>query len=274
MPVQRHMLDEHCQMIYRIERDDMLTEAGLAGALDDLDTALDYLKADLSDDDDADFFGFRFIDRGAPFGGDEEDDPDEAFDPWNESSLKFWSAVHAHPALRPRISQWIENLAQVLELAGEYDTVWEDEETQLGEPLVSLLAVIDRTFISGYVRLLERWDMDHEVNQEDAIDAIIAKHGICDETEDLLFCRVVVNAGQHGGDQLDSLFPQLQAHYGDFTKSPLFRRMVTRMHAIDTKWRAETLAKGQTPSDRTFFHTQHEALNTGTALLVAELDAA
>lgn len=277
MSVTKHHLEDNCLMLYSIERDDMTTEAGLAGALDDLNTALDMVIADRAEDEADDFVSFDFFDKGEPFGEDAEPrDPDEEFDPTNGSILAFWAAVHRSPALRPRIGAWIDRLAdELLPMeGGGYDDVWEDEEIQIGEPLVSLLALADRSFIPAYIKLLARWDMDHEVHQTDTIDKIFETHGICDETEALLYCRVVTNPGQHGGDQLDDLFPALQAHYGDFSKTPLFKRIVTGMHAEDTAWRADIIADGGRPADRDLLYTSHAPLRQAADTLIAELDAA
>ena len=274
MSVSKMFFEEHCQMVYRIDRDDMSSEVGLAGALDDLETALESLSTDFTEkQDDIYFFGFTFFDQGHPFGGEPDGTEDEIFTPWNEASKNFWQAVVQQPTLRPRITAIVDRVVAILVSAGEYQSVWEDDETQLGEPMVSLLALMDREFIPAYTKLLAVWDMDHEVEQLEAIEAIFDAHGVCEETEALLFCRVVTNPGQHSGDQLNDLFPKLQAHYGNFGKSALFRKIVTQLHALDAKYRADMAERGRAPADREFIYTNHAELKEATDALVAELNA-
>jgi hypothetical protein len=56
-------------------------------------------------------------------------------------------------------------------------SLWEDDTTQFGEPLMLLLAILDITFVAQYQKFLELWDLDHQVEIWAAVDAIVQHHG-------------------------------------------------------------------------------------------------
>jgi hypothetical protein len=118
-----------------------------------------------------------------------------------------------------------------------YRGIFEDEMYQLGQVAVSTLAMTDIRFVPHYIRFLKSWDLGHEVMQSQDIEQIFSAHGICPETEELLYVRAVETG--YGTGQIEVLFPVLQAHYGDFTKSDLFRKIVRALHAKDRAWRVE-----------------------------------
>jgi len=65
------------------------------------------------------------------------------------------------PHLRRRAKDWIVRIEKTLKLA---ETLWEDDETQFGEPLATHMALLDAEFVPYYTRLLRLWDQGHEVH--------------------------------------------------------------------------------------------------------------
>jgi hypothetical protein len=166
----------------------------------------------------------------------------EEFTAWTKPAVASWVRIARDRRLRERLKQWLTELEKLLIEANSSagrstGGLWEGEETQLGEVAASAFAAADVTFVSFYARLLKVWDTSHEVMQGDTIDSIIENHGICAETEELLYARAVETG--YGVDQIGGLFPILQEHYGDFTKSSLFRKIVETLHARDRAWRVK-----------------------------------
>jgi hypothetical protein len=88
--------------------------------------------------------------------------------------------------------EWTDRLEETLKLAESRSlataSLWEHDETQFGEPLLTYLSLIDVQFVPFYTRLLRLWDMGHAVHQGEAVTEIINKYKITPETEDLILC--------------------------------------------------------------------------------------
>lgn len=155
-------------------------------------------------------------------------------EPWTIENRRFWVEVAKVQSLRAEAFLLLQKMEDLVRLGQSGETsmwgLWEVDEAQFGEIPSLVLAEHCRAFVPYYTRLLRCWDMDHEVLQMDAIDQIVRSHGICPETEELLFARMAENPGQHGKDQIDKLFPFLQEHYGCFVNSQLFVDAVTHIH--------------------------------------------
>lgn len=165
---------------------------------------------------------------------DQVDYSEVAFEPWTVENRRFWIEVANIESLRADVFALLQKMEELVRLGQSVETsmwgLWEVDEVQFGEIPAMVLAEHCRAFVPYYTKLLRCWDMDHEVLQLEAIDRIVRAHGICPETEELLFARIAENPGQHGRDQIDNLFPFLQGHYGNFVKSKLFVDVITHIH--------------------------------------------
>lgn len=154
---------------------------------DDLDRAMDEIDAKLADRDTYYFQirlrvnGFdaeRFFECGYSF--------IQQYDPWEGYSPDFWRSALSAPAPRQRVERWVARHAKTLKRAEEAmrptESLWEDEYTQFGEPLVMLLAGIDPTLVAHYETFLELWDLEHAVMIWSAFSAILEYHGERPET--------------------------------------------------------------------------------------------
>jgi hypothetical protein len=213
----------------------------------------------------------------------------ESRNAWKSVCPEFWIAAFQFLPLQPLIGSIldkIENLLMLAKSAGRSTaSLWEDEQTQFAEPLVSLLALHDVRFVDSYRRLMNQWDMEHEFQQFDIINTIVHVHGICEETEQLLYDRCVVSAGQNGENQIEELYPLLQQTYGEFNQSRLFQRIVTEMHNLDMLERHDALqdyehrklehpeAKPRPRNEPPFHYSDNADLKLGASRIFASLDA-
>jgi hypothetical protein len=225
--------------IHVISLETLHSEEELEQALDDVDAALSLIRADLDSDDAKAFHSLEFqvADGPAvePFGNASSHE----YDPWNSASFEFWEAVGHRKLLRPKVMRIIDKAEALLvyaeTLRRPVSSVWEDDETQLCEVMVSVLALMDLSYVPVYTRLLTLWDLDHEANQAEIIDQIIERHGLVTNTEALLYCRIVENTGQHGYAKFRSVLDQLQRLHSDLADVPFFRRVVEGLYEKDKK---------------------------------------
>lgn len=255
--------------IYRIERDDMDSEAGLFGAFKDLTEAFDRYLANRESDNYAGF-STEFCNGGKLFTGADSRENKQVADRY-DSVRAFYDAFLNRPALSRHVNTWLDKMLKVLSATPTYDAIFETEEYQLGELLTSTLALSDIEWVPTYAKFLAQWDLDHEVLQSKEIAAIFDCHGVCQETEDLLYCRTVTNRGQHGHDDLDSLFPVLQAHFGDFTQTLLFRSIVKDLYDKKVAWFEEVTAEGGKASFGRPLMTYNPAMREASEAIVTEL---
>ncbi len=241
--------------MYRIQRNDMTSDAGLSGAIDDLHAAFEKFLEDQADGQ-AHYFKYEFYEGEEPFYGVLEPQKDE-LDICYGTVIAFHASWIASDALRPRLRKWFERMETALSAAHADggDTIWESDEVQLGQTILAMLAVSDVSNVPYYTRFTALWDLDHETTQFAETEAIIGAHGICEETERLLYCRVVENIGQWGSEVLAKFLPELDAHYGDFSKSLLFRSIVVDYHTAG--WECDEFYE--------------DRLNTAAAAIIAKL---
>ncbi len=158
---------------------------------DDLDSAMDEIEAKVSDPDTWSFqirLRVDGFDAERFFGSGDEDYEYTltSHDPWDCYSLDFWRSALSDPALRRRVERWVSRYAQTLKRAEKAmrstASLWEDDTTQFGEPLMLLLALLDVTFVAHYEEFLQLWDLDHQVEIWPAVNAILEYHGRRRET--------------------------------------------------------------------------------------------
>ena len=156
--------------------------------------------------------------------------------------------------------------------------------TAFAEPLVSLLALQDLRFVDAYRRLMNQWDMHHEVEQLELIHLIVRTHKMCPEIEQLLYDRATISLGQNGEEQINDIYPLLQQAYGTFTESSLFQRIITWLHAVDMEDRQDAYASYKemasrmptpVPRERNtppFHYSENADLKTAAEKMFADLD--
>lgn len=198
----------------------------------------------------------------------------EEYAPWSDEAIAAWAQVATDSRLHSRLQEWlscVENLIIEADAAKRSTaSLWEIDEVQFGEPAACAFALINRSFIPFYARLLSVWDLDHEVHQAEAIEAIVKQHGICPETEQLLIAR----ASGYGLDQLDDLTPYLEEVYGDFPNSAFFRRMIEAFYTKDRSWRQSMKGKNLPDGSILDHWPTAPALKARAVEIWTELDAA
>jgi hypothetical protein len=109
-----------------------------------------------------------------------------AHDPWGGYSPDFWRSALSDPACRQRVERWVSRHLETLKRAQDAkqntESLWEDDNTQFGEPLMFLLAAMDVTVVAHYVAFIELWDLDHQVEVWPVIEALLEKYGERPET--------------------------------------------------------------------------------------------
>jgi hypothetical protein len=171
-------------------------DGDVENTFNDLDTALSKIEEKLGSDD-IPFFLINLEAAGVPSELGEFDPYDNGGEydlgsrnPWKVFCPPFWTKASRVPRLRQRVKDWIVHLEKTLKLAETHSrstsSLWEDDETQFGEPLATHMALLDVEFVPSYTRLLRLWDPGHEVHMGGAVIEIANKHGIRDETEELI----------------------------------------------------------------------------------------
>ncbi|MCK7615112.1 hypothetical protein [Roseibium sediminicola] len=267
MPLQEIYNENARQLVVKITCGDIRSEETIEQTFDDLDAALSLIlqKAEAGG---SDFLTFLIVEQGAEPAPEEIESILHGYDPWQTFCPEFWDNARSFPRTRDRVRSWVKSLETVLrrtvDRAGE---LWEHDETQFGEAILTYLAVMDAVFVPAYTNLLRLWDMDHEVHQNAAILAMVERHGFTPEVETLLYVRVAVKPGQTGADIIEELLPRLDRAYGGFTGSDLFKKIV--FHQFAESFLAS--GTGAAALDYTIFTYSGEPLKTEEARLLAEL---
>ncbi len=205
------------QFIVSMRFSGLLPRIRMSRLMDSLEAALPALHAGL----DAGDHYFYALD---PTGGAWQDDTGR-FDPWtNAHSRATWKKLARCRAVYPRLEAWLTEVEHLMAFS-LFDGMFESEGCAFAEPLISTLALGDLRFVPHYTRFLRQWEMAREVHQRETITAIVRRHGVTPETEELLFTRVVHAPGTTGEAQVMDLLDVLNRHYGDFEGSALFRRI-------------------------------------------------
>jgi hypothetical protein len=146
------------------------TQKGHRTLVQDLDAALAKVEATLDDDS----IYFRAIDLTGTW-----KKQDGEFDPWSEANMLEWTKVATSSDLRPVLKDWLGKTEKLLarHKARTFGTIWESEETQLGEVPATVCALADINFVPTYTSLLGQWDLDHRVMQEATVENICQRHG-------------------------------------------------------------------------------------------------
>lgn len=271
--------EDELKLVITVSCDDIQSTDAITRSFDDIDVALNRILEKARDEEIYFFSLILQADGVEPAPGNYDPYSEDGIslgevNPWQSFCPMFWDAACQSDETRARVDQFATKLVSVVERVSTFgrstESLWEDDETQFGEPVLSHLALADRAFVPFYTRMLQAWDLGHEVEQNGAIVEMIEAHGSCAEIEDLLYARALLAPGQAPTDAIEAAFETLQAQYGDFTQSSLFRRMVA------TSYAQNVVHKGidKTPGDSLVFDSTGEgALVEASKRIRSELDA-
>jgi hypothetical protein len=189
--------EQQCQLVVQVVCKDVSSDGEIDNTFHDLHTALSEIEKKL--ESDIPFFLINLEAEGVPPGLGEfhpyEDDGEYHLgsrNPWEVFCPPFWTKASGAPHLRQRVKDWIVRIEKTLKfaetLSRSTSSLWEDDETQFGEPLATHLALLNVQFVPCYTRLLRLWDQGHEVHMGGAVVEIVNKHGVRPETEELIRC--------------------------------------------------------------------------------------
>lgn len=283
MPVEVHYETSHGQIILNRHSKTASQQKRLDQIIDQLFEALEIIGSRLADEDIY-YHGLNITGKYHA---------EESFMPWCDEAVAAWAELATSPIHHERLKAWLVQIEKLIVKANGLDrhteSIWEEDEVQLGEPAISVFAMIDKTFIPYYERLLRVWDMAHEVSQGEMIYEIVKKHGICAETEDLLYCRIIDRPYDGWPHTIEYLYPLLKELCNDLPNHHLFQRIVTELNnrfaeenpeeytQIIENIRANPKAPvtGRAKERELFGHCPHEqGLWDDADLVLARLDAA
>jgi hypothetical protein len=210
MSVRTESIESDCLFVANVSCNDISSNEGIENVFDDLNIALAKIQESIGDPQYWRFL-IVLVAEGVPATRGEFDPYDGgkynlgSRNPWEAFCPSFWTNAGKNPQFRRRIIEWIGRLEETLRLAEtrelSTESLWEDDQTQFGEPLVTHLALVDVYFVPFYTRLLRLWDLSHEVEQGGAVIEMVNRHGITPETKELILCYTEVT----GSDELGLL---------------------------------------------------------------------
>ncbi|MFC3150626.1 hypothetical protein ACFOEK_06290 [Litoribrevibacter euphylliae] len=124
----------------------------------------------------------------------------------------IFSKFVGNSTLESKAANFISNVNMWCRAHGD-DRIWQDDENPLAENAAYVLCMQDLKYIPLYVELLLQNDLNHEVYQNDHIEALIEKHGICKPMLTLLAHRVGGACGQWGMNQVEEHQPLLLDYF-------------------------------------------------------------
>lgn len=266
------------QVVYSLHGHDTTTQQGLRATLAEMIALLGQIE-ELLRDEDINYFGLDPTGKWRPDQG--------MFDPWQEDGIAFWAAIAADWGLRKDAMAWFDAIAGLIKrsekLQSWSESLWECDSSQFGELGAAVCALQDLAFVPVYTRFLRLWDMDHEVNQSETISMIVKKHGLCPETEALLYTRCVDAQGQGGFAELEGAADLFEAKYDNLAEAPLLKRIASAIHAEiyegrRNEWErylSKEISRPLRIVDRGYFgRSDSSKLHEAATRIVAELDAA
>lgn len=231
MSVTQEIIEDDCKLVIRVSGHGLNTADDISAILDDLDKALTALETEMSTSDHYYFQIVLDLDGVTPKAGafnpeETSEDEVEPNDPWCSFCPDFWTKALADPAFKPRVDSFVERFQSILREAKRtaISAPSEFDEVQLGEPLMAHLALSDPQFVPHYIGFLRLWDPGHEVYISEAVDEILAHHGIREETKELL--SYVLLDGDFGLDTHKMLLSRYDSLDPNAAHSILFRRYI------------------------------------------------
>jgi len=210
MTVRVQHIEDDCRLVVSVHCKDISSSNGINDVFNQLNIALTTIREKIGEPD-LWYFLIDIVAQGMPRTLAEFNpyEPGEPFlgshNPWQAFCPPFWMNASRNPQSRRRITEWIGRVEEVLRLPESLSLptsgLWEHDETQFGEPLVTHLALVDVQFVPFYTRLMRLWNMSHEVHMGEVVTEIVNRHGITPETKKLISCYTEVT----GSDEHDLL---------------------------------------------------------------------
>lgn len=100
----------------------------------------------------------------------------------------------------------VEKIHKITQKAIEKNSpkaLWMNEEIQMGLSPAFALAFHNKNYIKNFIRVLQTFDLNHEVYETFFIELLLDKWKICDETLQLLAARSCSISGQWGIENYD-----------------------------------------------------------------------
>jgi len=139
----------------------------------------------------------------------------------------IWEKLVAQKDSYEIIEKYLTYVEHIMKIRSS--EIWEDDECPLAEKAALYASLADKKFIPFYTKFLQIWDMEHEVYQEEDLEAIVEKHGWCSEIEDLIISRSSCN-GQADSDCLCNYEDLISENYDDLMNSDFFVRLITAVY--------------------------------------------
>ncbi len=109
----------------------------------------------------------------------------------------FFARTSKHPELDEKTLAYVRNVTNRTRDLGHNDL------RPVGSYAMVPLVLRDKKHIAPFIEHLRGSDLDHESFQASLIEELLERHGLCEETMDLLAYRAVDGAGQNGKTNLE-----------------------------------------------------------------------
>lgn len=118
------------------------------------------------------------------------------------SDESFFEHFIGHPMLELKAVNFIQNVNEWCR--NQSATIWQCDDQPLAEHAAYILSMHDDKYIPLYCEVILLNDMDHECYQEEHIEDLIEKYGICENTLLLIAHRLGGARGQCGINHADA----------------------------------------------------------------------
>ena len=108
----------------------------------------------------------------------------------------FFARAGEHPELDAKTLAYVKNVTDRKRDLGHNDM------RPVGSYAIVPLVLRDKKHVAPFIEHLRGTDLDHESFHASLIEELLSRHGLCEETLDLIAYRAVDGAGQNGADNL------------------------------------------------------------------------
>jgi hypothetical protein len=109
----------------------------------------------------------------------------------------FFARTSKHPELDDKTLAYVKNVTNRARDLGHNDL------RPVGSYAMVPLVLRDKKYVAAFIEHMRGTDLDHESFQASLIEELLERHGLCEETMDLLAYRAVDGAGQNGATNLE-----------------------------------------------------------------------
>ena len=156
--------------------------------LDEMQAITKSLKSFQESIEDDDTYEWRFspLDENPPFKVDDEGLTNYIYVKEVGLNVKEDTYYFVKQAIAFGFQEKLEKVIQNIgNIQKELKSVWVDTEVIFGSEYGAILAVLDIKYLSRYTWFIKQLyidDLDHEILQCEVVEALLDKHGYCDET--------------------------------------------------------------------------------------------